>query len=105
MKSSAHIIGAGGIGIAAAVCLARAGWDGTMIESNPEKVAAGRRNEMTLDGQPIHGTHFVHFDDWIPPKEAAVKVSVSTCLPLPLLRATYFRWNTLRILAHSNQRN
>ena len=40
MKSSAHIIGAGGIGIAAAVCLARAGWDVTMIESNPEKVAA-----------------------------------------------------------------
>ena len=72
MKSSAHIIGAGGIGIAAAACLARTGWDVTMIESNPKKVAAGRRNEMTLDGHPIHGTHFIHFDEWIPPMDAAV---------------------------------
>ena len=55
MKSSAHIIGAGGIGIAAAACLVRAGWGVTMIESNPEKVAAGRRKEMTLDGEPIQG--------------------------------------------------
>lgn len=86
MKSSAHIIGAGGIGIAAAVCLARAGWDVTMIESNPEKVAAGRRNEMTLDGQPIQGTHFVHFDDWIPPKEAAVLLCTKTFDNAPILQ-------------------
>jgi 2-dehydropantoate 2-reductase len=86
MKSSAHIIGAGGIGIAAAACLARTGWDVTMIESNPEKIAAGRRNEMTLDGQPVYGTHFVHFDDWVPPKEAAVLLCTKTFDNAPILQ-------------------
>lgn len=86
MKSSAHIIGAGGIGIAAAACLVRANWDVTMIESNPKKVAAGRRNEMALDGQPVHGTNFVHFDDWIPPKEAAVLLCTKTFDNGPILQ-------------------
>ncbi len=66
MKSSAHIIGAGGIGIASAACLIRAGWDVTMVDSNPGKIAAGRRDEMMLDGQPIRGAHFIHFDEWVP---------------------------------------
>ena len=78
MKSSAHIIGAGGIGIAAAACLVRAGWDVTMIESNPEKVAAGCRKEMTLDGQPIQGVHFVHFDEWVPPMDKVVLLCTKT---------------------------
>ncbi|HJT51624.1 MAG TPA: ketopantoate reductase C-terminal domain-containing protein [Nitrosospira sp.] len=86
MKSSAHIIGAGGIGIAAAACLARAQWDVTMIEANPKKVAAGRRNEMMLDGQPIPGVHFVHFDEWTPPKEAAVLLCTKTFDNAPILQ-------------------
>lgn len=86
MKSSAHIIGAGGIGIVSAACLVRAGWDVTMVESNPKKVAAGHRNEMMLDSQPIHGVHFVHFDEWIPPKEAAVLLCTKTFDNAPILR-------------------
>ncbi len=78
MKSSAHIIGAGGIGIAAAASLVRAGWNVTMIESNPEKVAAGRRNEMMLDGQSVHRVRFVHFDEWMPPTDEAVLLCTKT---------------------------
>ena len=62
MNSSAHILGAGGIGIAAATCLVRAGWDVTMVESNPSKVAAGRREGMMLDGQPTQRVTFVPFE-------------------------------------------
>ncbi len=86
MKSSAHIIGAGGIGIAAAACLVRAGWNVTMIESNPGKVAAGRRNEMMLDGQSIHGVHFVHFDDWVPPTDEVVLLCTKTFDNAPVLQ-------------------
>lgn len=86
MKSSAHIIGAGGIGIAAAACLVRAGWNVTMIESNPEKVAAGRRNEMMLNDRPIHGIHFVSFDEWMPPKDEVVLLCTKTFDNAPILQ-------------------
>jgi 2-dehydropantoate 2-reductase len=86
MKSSAHIIGAGGIGIAAAACLVRAGWDVTLIESNREKVDAGRRDEMMLNSLPIHGVDFVHFDEWTPPKEAAVLLCTKTFDNAPILQ-------------------
>ena len=59
MDLSAHVLGAGGIGIAAATCLVRAGWDVTMVESNPAKVAAGRREGMMLDGQSVQHVNFV----------------------------------------------
>jgi 2-dehydropantoate 2-reductase len=86
MKSSAHIIGAGGIGIAAAACLVRTGWDVTMIESNPRKIAAGRRDEMMLDGQPIRGVSFVHFNEWVPPKDEVVLLCTKTFDNAPVLQ-------------------
>ena len=78
MKASVHILGAGGIGIAAATCLVRAGWDVTMVESNPSKVAAGRRDGMMLDGQPTHGVTFVSFDQWSPPADTTVLLCTKT---------------------------
>ena len=86
MKSSAHIIGAGGIGIAAAACLIRAGWGVTMIESNPRKITAGRRDEMMLDGQPIHGAHFIHFDEWVPPTDKVVLLCTKTFDNAPIVQ-------------------
>ncbi|HEV7928637.1 MAG TPA: ketopantoate reductase C-terminal domain-containing protein [Nitrosospira sp.] len=86
MKSSAHIIGAGGIGIAAAACLLRAGWDVIMVESNPRKIAAGRREEMMLDGQPIHGAHFIHFDEWVQPTDGLVLLCTKTFDNAPVLQ-------------------
>jgi 2-dehydropantoate 2-reductase len=78
MITSAHILGAGGIGIAAATCLVRAGWDVTMVESNSSKVAAGRRDGMMLDGQPAHRVSFVHFDQWSPPPDTTVLLCTKT---------------------------
>lgn len=86
MKSSVHIVGAGGIGIAAAACLIRAGWDVIMVESNPGKIAAGRRDEMTLDGQPIRGAHFIHFDEWVPPTDEVVLLCTKTFDNAPVLQ-------------------
>lgn len=86
MKSSAHIIGAGGIGIAAAACLIRAGWDVTIVEANPAKIAAGRRDEMMLDGQPIHGAHFIHFDEWTPTTDKVVLLCTKTFDNAPVLQ-------------------
>ena len=86
MKPSVHIIGAGGIGIASAACLIRAGWDVIMVESNPEKIAAGRRDEMTLDGRPIRGAHFIHFDEWVPPTDNVVLLCTKTFDNAPVLQ-------------------
>ena len=86
VKSSAHIVGAGGIGISAAACLIRAGWDVTMVESNPAKIAAGRRDEMMLDGQPIHGAHFIHFDEWAPATDKVVLLCTKTFDNAPVLQ-------------------
>ncbi len=57
-----------------------------MIESNPGKIAAGRRNEMTVDGQPIHGVHFVHFDEWTPPTDEVVLLCTKTFDNAPILQ-------------------
>jgi 2-dehydropantoate 2-reductase len=78
MNSSAHILGAGGIGIAAATCLVRAGWDVTMVDSNAAKVAAGRRDGMILEGQPAQRVTFVHFDQWRPPPDTTLLLCTKT---------------------------
>jgi 2-dehydropantoate 2-reductase len=78
MNSSAHILGAGGIGIAAATCLVRAGWEVTMVESNAAKIAAGRRDGMMLDGLPTQRVTFVHFDQWRPPPDTTVLLCTKT---------------------------
>lgn len=73
-----HILGAGGIGIAVATCLVRAGRDVTMVESNPSKVAAGRREGMILDGQPSQRVTFVPFVQWSPPPGETVLLCTKT---------------------------
>ena len=40
---TAHVIGAGGIGVALGWALARAGWEVTMVEVNPQKLKAGQQ--------------------------------------------------------------
>lgn len=78
MKLSAHILGAGGIGIAAATCLVRAGWNVTMVEANPTKVAAGRRDGMILEGQPPQHVEFMHADQWSPLPDTTVLLCTKT---------------------------
>ena len=78
MNHTAHIIGAGGIGIAAGVCLARAGWTVTMVDSNPNKVAAGKCDGMSVDGKMETRAKFVSFQDWSPPVNETILLCVKT---------------------------
>lgn len=78
MNSKVHILGAGGIGIAAGVSLVRAGWSVTMVDSNPQKVDAGQREGMSVDGAITTRAHFVGFQDWEPPTDAAILCCVKT---------------------------
>jgi 2-dehydropantoate 2-reductase len=78
LTRTAHILGAGGIGIAAATCLVRAGWSVTMVDANAAKVAAGRAAGMVLDDQPPIRVDFVNFDSWSPPAGASVLLCTKT---------------------------
>jgi 2-dehydropantoate 2-reductase len=78
LTPTAHILGAGGIGIAAAACLVRAGWSVTMVDANAAKVAAGRAGGMVLDDQPPMRVDFVNFDSWSPPAGATVLLCTKT---------------------------
>jgi 2-dehydropantoate 2-reductase len=49
-----------------------------MVESNPSKVAAGRRNGMMLDGRPMQRFTFVHFDQWSPEPDTTVLLCTKT---------------------------
>ncbi len=69
---TAHIIGAGGIGVALGWSLARAGWDVTMVEPGAAKLAAGHRDGVSVDGVRERNVRFTGFADWTPPGEDAV---------------------------------
>ena len=78
MNHTVHILGAGGIGIAAGVCLARAGCSVIMVDTHPGKVAAGRRDGMTVDGHVEKRADFVSFEQWTPPADTTILVCVKT---------------------------
>ena len=78
MNSSVHILGAGGIGIAAGVCLVRAGWSVTMVDSNPHKVGIGQSDGMSVDGAITTRANFVQFQDWTQPADATILLCVKT---------------------------
>lgn len=76
---AAHVIGAGGIGVALGWALARAGWSVTMVEANPEKIRAGQRDGMSLDGVAAGGdVRFVDFEGWAPSAEAVTLLCTKT---------------------------
>ena len=78
MNHTAHILGTGGIGIAAGVCLARAGWNVTMVDSNDKKIEAGKRDGMSVDGQIETRAQFVSFQKWSPPANETILLCVKT---------------------------
>ena len=49
-----------------------------MVESNPSKVAAGRRDGIMLAGQPPQLVNFVHFEQWRPPPDTTVLLCTKT---------------------------
>lgn len=78
MPPTVHIIGAGGIGIAAACGLVRSGWNVTMVESHPAKVAVGAREGMRIHGGPAMRVPFVAFDAWSPAPDALTLLCTKT---------------------------
>ncbi len=86
MNHTAHILGAGGIGIAAGVCLARAGWNVTMVDSNAKKIEAGKRDGMSVDGQIETRAQFVSFHEWVPPANEPILLCVKTFDNTPVLQ-------------------
>lgn len=67
-----HIIGAGGIGCAVGYALCSAKAPVTFIDSNAQKVEAGRREGVRVDNHPALSAKFIHFDDWTPNSAALV---------------------------------
>ena len=86
MNHTAHILGAGGIGIATGVCLARAGWNVTMVDSNAKKIEAGKRDGMSVDSQIETRAQFVVFHEWAPPTNEIILLCVKTFDNAPVLQ-------------------
>lgn len=89
----AHVIGAGGIGVALGWALARAGWDVTMVEANAAKIQAGRSHGLAVDGVAERRARFVPFDEWTPPDGAVILLCTKTYDNAPILsRLPLRRW-------------
>ncbi len=67
-----HVVGAGGIGCAIGYALRAAGCPVVMVERNPTKIEAGRREGLAVAGWPSLHTEFISFDEWSPPADATV---------------------------------
>lgn len=61
-----HVVGAGGIGCAVGYALLRAGLPVLFVETNPSKIADGRRRGIRVNNLPAIPASIVHFDDWRP---------------------------------------
>ena len=82
---TAHIIGAGGIGVALGWFLARAGWHITVVDANPQKLDAGRREGLSLNGTSERRLRFTDFSDWTPPEDAVLLLCTKTYDNAPVL--------------------
>jgi 2-dehydropantoate 2-reductase len=78
MRRSAHILGAGGIGIAVAESLMQAGWQVTLVESHPAKLEAARHEGVTLEGRPTRRPDVQEFRSWHPPADTPVLLCTKT---------------------------
>lgn len=73
-----HVLGAGGIGVAVAWCLLRAGRDVVLIDSDGEKVSAGQKNGLTVVEHGTEKASFVNFDEWTAPESGFVLLCTKT---------------------------
>lgn len=67
-----YVVGAGGIGCAIGYALRAAGRPVVMVERNPAKIEAGRREGLAVAGWPSLRTEFLSFEEWSPPANATV---------------------------------
>ena len=90
---TAHVIGAGGIGVALGWSLARGGWDVTMVDADSRKLDAGRKDGISVDGVSERRLRFSAFADWTPPESAVVLLCTKTYDNAPVLaRLASRRW-------------
>jgi len=78
MKTQVHVVGVGGIGAVLGWSLARAGWDVTLVERRPDKIATGRADGLVVAGQAPAKLPFVGFADWQPPADAIILLCTKT---------------------------
>ena len=58
--------------------LARTGWDVTMVETNPQKLQAGERDGLTVDGVNERRVRFCSFAEWAASDEGIVLLCTKT---------------------------
>ncbi len=78
MKPQAHVVGVGGIGTVLAWSLSRAGWDVTLVERRPDKIAAGQADGLVVADQAPVKLPFVGFAEWQPPADAVILLCTKT---------------------------
>jgi len=78
MKPQVHVVGTGGIGVVLGWSLDRAGWEVTLVERRPDKIAAGRADGLEVEGQAPVKLPFVDFADWRPPSDAVLLLCTKT---------------------------
>jgi len=78
LKNPIYIVGAGGIGVALAWSLVRAGCIVTVVDADPRKVERGRREGLTVVGHGTEQASFTHFNQWAPPAHALILLCTKT---------------------------
>ena len=78
MKPRVHVVGVGGIGVVLAWSLAHAGWDVTLVERSPEKIASGQADGLVVAGHAPVQLPLVAFADWQPPTDAVILLCTKT---------------------------
>lgn len=73
-----HVVGAGGIGVALAWSLCRAGCSVTVVDADPQKVEHGRREGLTVVGHGTEQASFTLFENWLLPTDALVLLCTKT---------------------------
>lgn len=77
-RPACHIVGAGGIGVAIAVSLSRAGYRVTLVEANPVKISAAREQGIRVVGSAPEQLPVIMFDEWQPPTTEPVILCTKT---------------------------
>lgn len=77
-ERTVHVVGAGGIGVALAVALMRAGRAVIVVDAMASKVEAGRAAGARIVGSASMPATFVAFDDWTPPQRDPILLCTKT---------------------------
>ncbi len=97
LKRPVHILGAGGIGVALAWCLLRDGCDVTLVDSNPDKISAGRKNGLTVVDYGTEHPVFIAFENWSPPEDALILLCCKTYDNAVIIKRLHMKSNLVPV--------